>query len=101
MRVMRKERRPPMPDDDSKKVAVIGNNFGIPEIIRSACEDIIFELRPSPPIFNDACVPSVFKNPLRGINIDREYELIKQKKSTLPARLRRLVVKRKETPDAG
>jgi hypothetical protein len=35
-------------------------------------------------------------DPLKGIDIDKEYELIKQKKSTLSARLRRIVVRRKE-----
>lgn len=62
-------------------------------------EDIVFELRPCLPVFDPDCVPSLTKNPLRGVDIGKEYELIKQKKSTLPARLRRLVVKRMEASD--
>ena len=35
-------------------------------------------------------------DPLEGIDIDAEYELIKQKKSTLSAKMRALVIRRKE-----
>jgi hypothetical protein len=89
-----------MTEQDDKKILIVENDFGIPETIRSACEEIAFEFRPYPPIFLDTRVPSAPKNLLRGIDVDKEYELIKQKKSTLPARLRQLVVKRKEVDDA-
>ncbi len=31
-------------------------------------------------------------NPLKGIDVEKEYELIQEKKSTLPAKMRELIV---------
>lgn len=40
-------------------------------------------------------------DPLKGVNIEFEYKLIQQKKSSLSARLRRIVVYRYENQKGG
>lgn|GEM_PF-4134771 len=57
---------------------------------------IDWHICPRPHVTLRDILNSMYPDPLKGVNIDAEYELIKQKKSKLSANMRALVVQRKE-----
>lgn len=81
--------------DDSKRILVVGGD-PIKPLTGLPVEEMAIVLYPQPFVYDPDPKPRVVRDLLRGIDIDKEYELIKQKKSALPARIRRLVVQRME-----